>query len=117
MNMIHKPCKKAPNAFGLCDTTGNVWEWVWDYKGGLKITEANLDSLGSIKDPRGFEPTIEASQYHDRFRIVRGCAFDSDLKTCLDHNRRTTVKMRQFTINPYNKKSGGIGFRLVKNTP
>ncbi len=50
--------QKLPNAFGLYDVHGNVWEWCWDLYGEY--------SVGGAKDPTG--PADDEGGY----RVVRG---------------------------------------------
>lgn len=80
-----------PNAYGLCDVAGNVWEWVsdWyaaDYYGG-----------GDARDPRGPEA--------GNMRIVRGGSWVNDDVSMLSCGYRHQV--------PPDTYAYSIGFRIV----
>ena len=63
----HPVGRKVPNAWGLYDTHGNVWEWCWDWRG-------SYDSDAQT-DPRG--PTSGFSG-----RVNRGGSWSSDTIRC-----------------------------------
>jgi formylglycine-generating enzyme required for sulfatase activity len=80
--------KKLPNNLGLCDMSGNVWEWCWDWYGDY--TE------GPQENPFG---TLDGS-----VRVVRGGGWGDYSEECRVANR--------YWINP-DYRYNFIGFRLV----
>ena len=45
--------RKQPNAFGLYDTLGNVWEWCWDYLDPARYGDYRVFRGGSWAAPLG----------------------------------------------------------------
>jgi len=88
----HAVGRKRPNAWGLFDLHGNVWEWCWDWYQTYKMTNDTRDNpIGPATDVRrvlrggsflvepqslrsalrdGFEPTVRF--WFIGFRCVRG---------------------------------------------
>jgi formylglycine-generating enzyme required for sulfatase activity len=92
-DQLHPVGEKEPNAFGLYDMHGNVWEWVeddWhgDYKG------APEDGHAWIDEPIGAR------------RIVRGGSWRSIALYCRAAARRN--------FGPNNRRYD-LGFRLVRS--
>jgi formylglycine-generating enzyme required for sulfatase activity len=84
---------KAPNAWGLYDVHGNVWEWVSDYYG------EDYYKTGPNRDPQG---PPEGSG-----RVIRGGGFDKGHEFLRLENR---------TMEPPDFKNGSLGFRVAFST-
>lgn len=63
----HKVCTKQPNALGLCDATGNVWEWTWDWYGDFPA-DAVTDPVGP---GFGLNRVIRGGSWYDNPLYVR----------------------------------------------
>jgi formylglycine-generating enzyme required for sulfatase activity len=88
---IRKVCTRGKNELGLCDMTGNVWEWVQDWK-----CDYNASSLQTDPECKTQPPT--------HFRVYRGCSFEDGASNCRISRRGGATP---------NTKSRNLGFRLV----
>jgi formylglycine-generating enzyme required for sulfatase activity len=82
-----------PNTWGLHNTSGNVWEWVWDYYSD------NYDGLATTDPPGG---------PYDASRINRGGSYTSGAYSC-----RSAVRG---SMDPQHR-SWIVGFRVVRTVP
>jgi formylglycine-generating enzyme required for sulfatase activity len=52
----HPVCQKQANVYGLCDMSGNVWEWCWDYTAAYPngpVTDPTGPAAGTTRIDRG----------------------------------------------------------------
>ena len=88
----HPVGRLQPNAWGLYDMHGNVWEWVQDWHGSY--------ASGTVTDPAG--PQSGSA------RVRRGGGWDSGARNC-----RSAYRLDRAPGSRY----GGLGFRLLREAP
>lgn len=86
---VHSVGQKLPNAWGVYDMYGNVWEWCQDWFGNL--------SGGTQTDPTG-------PGFNPNGKVMRGGAYDYPNSSCRSASR---------LFRPPNQPDTDVGFRVV----
>jgi formylglycine-generating enzyme required for sulfatase activity len=95
-----------PNAYGLYDVAGNVWEWTSDWYRDDYYAE--LEKSGVARNPQGPAESLDRSEPGVAKRVHRGGSFLCTEQYCSRYMVGTRGKGEPSTGTNH------LGFRLVK---
>jgi formylglycine-generating enzyme required for sulfatase activity len=98
-----------PNAYGLYDVAGNVWEWTSDWY--RPDYYAALANAGVARNPRGPDSSVDPSEPGVQKRVHRGGSFLCTEQYCSRYMVGTRGKGEPSTGTNH------LGIRLVKEAP
>ncbi|MBO4858563.1 MAG: SUMF1/EgtB/PvdO family nonheme iron enzyme [Treponema sp.] len=100
----HEVKKKTPNALGLYDMSGNVWEWCWDWYSDSVGTDSIIDpcgtSWGSNRLRRG------GAWYYNAYYSSVSYRFSNGPQNCSEYNGFRLVCSADVNTISYTTKHG-----------
>lgn len=98
-----------PNAYGLYDMIGNVWEWSSDWYRPDTHARNKLAGMAVCKDPSGPESSYDPAEPLAEKRVIKGGSFLCSDQYC--SNYRPSARMATATDSGQEH----LGFRCVKD--
>ena len=104
----HEVGLKRPNAWGLYDMLGNVWEYTLDYFSKNTSTTPYYSDGSPVVAPEGVSQADASASGYGGYRTKRGGAYDQVARDCTSHRRNN--------VGPHGEASYN-GHRVIFNLP